>query len=56
MGTEAKEERRRSLSAAPDMVTINIRCLDDYDAEKAKFEVRTFDGKNWEETIATFKL
>ena len=40
--------------AAPDMVIINIRCLDDYDAEKANIEVRTFDGRNWEDAMRRF--
>jgi hypothetical protein len=42
--------------AAPDMVTVNIRCLDDYEAEKSNIEIRTFDGKNWEDAIRTFKF
>jgi hypothetical protein len=41
---------------APDKVTVNIRCLDDYDAVKANIEMRTFDGKNWEEALRTFKF
>ena len=42
--------------AAPDMVTINIRCLDRYWDEIANVEVRMFDGQNWEEAIKEFKF
>ncbi len=31
----------------PDGVDVNLRCFDD-DAARARFEVRPFDGKNWE--------
>jgi hypothetical protein len=40
--------------AAPEMYSINVRCLDDYDAVRAVLEVRCFDGKNWEEAIKEF--
>ncbi len=40
---------------APDMVNVNVRCLDDVDLEKAVFELMHFDGKNWEEAIKAFK-
>ena len=39
--------------AAPDLYTINIRCLDDFEREKAHIEIRPFDGKNWEEAMKT---
>ena len=42
--------------AAPDMYSINIRCLDDFDLETAHLEIRKFDGRNWEEAIRSFKL
>ncbi len=42
--------------AAPDMYSINIRCLDDYEGEKNNIAIRTFDGRNWEEAIKTFKF
>lgn len=42
--------------AAPDMYSINVHCLDEYEVEKAHIEVRTFDGKHWEEAVGTFKF
>lgn len=38
--------------AAPDMYSININCLDDFDMETEKYEVVEFDGRNWEESVA----
>ena len=32
----------------PNMISINIRSLDDFDAQTADYELRQFDGKNWE--------
>ena len=34
--------------AAPELYTINVRCLDDYDLEKEAPEVVHFNGRNWE--------
>lgn len=42
--------------AAPNMYSINVRCLDDFDTERTKIEIGAFDGKNWEEAIKTFKF
>ncbi len=42
--------------AAPDQYSINVRCLDDFETEKPNIEIKAFDGKNWEETIKTFKF
>lgn len=42
--------------AAPDMYTINIRCLDDFAAERHNVEVTTFDGRNWEEAVKAFRF
>ena len=42
--------------AAPDMYTINIRCLDCFAAEGRKVEVTEFDGRNWEEAVKAFKF
>lgn len=42
--------------AAPDMYSINVRCLDNFDLETAKLEIRTFDGRHWEEAIKSLKL
>jgi hypothetical protein len=32
----------------PDAFVANVRCLDDFDLETAKYEVSLFDGRNWE--------
>jgi hypothetical protein len=32
----------------PDAYVANVRCLDDFDLETAKYEVSLFDGRNWE--------
>ena len=37
--------------SAPDMYSINIRCLDNYDFENEDYEVIKFDGRNWEEAV-----
>ena len=42
--------------AAPEMYSVNVRCLDDFDLEAAELEIRQFDGRNWEEAIKTLKL
>jgi hypothetical protein len=34
--------------AAPELYTVNLRCLDDYDVEKEAPETVMFDGRNWE--------
>ncbi len=38
--------------SAPELFLINIRCLDDFDLETEQYEVKLFDGRNWE---ASFK-
>jgi len=38
--------------AAPDMVSINVRCLDDFVLEDDGYELIKFDGRNWEEAVA----
>ncbi len=42
--------------AAPDMVSVNLRCLDDFETEKGNIEIRQFDGRNWEAASKTFKF
>ena len=42
--------------AAPDMYAINIRCLDDFAAERRNVEVVTFDGRNWEQAVKAFRF
>ncbi|WP_069472928.1 GFA family protein [Candidatus Marithrix sp. Canyon 246] len=37
--------------AAPDMYSINVRCLDDFDLEKESYKIIKFDGQNWEEAV-----
>ncbi len=38
--------------SAPDMVNINVRCLDDFDLTQETYEVIEFDGRNWEQAVA----
>lgn len=38
--------------AAPDLYTVNVRVLDDYDLAVAKPEVVAFDGLHWEAAAA----
>lgn len=37
--------------AAPDMYSINIRCLDDFDLDTEVYEIVKFDGRHWEEAV-----
>ncbi len=41
--------------AAPDMYSVNIRCLDDFDLEKESYDIVNFDGQNWEEAVESLK-
>lgn len=38
----------RNPRSYPDAYVVNVRCLDDFDLETARYEVRLFDGRNWE--------
>jgi hypothetical protein len=38
--------------ALPDMYTVNVRCLHDFDLQEIEGKVKTFDGKNWDQAIA----
>ena len=38
--------------SAPDMVSINVNCLDDFDPDTGTFAVDVFDGRNWEDAFA----
>ena len=41
---------QRNPRAAPDMFSINVRCLDDFDLATEQYDVSVaedFDGKNW---------
>jgi hypothetical protein len=42
--------------AAPNMMSVNIRCLDDFHLLKSNIEITQFDGRNWEEAARTFKF
>ena len=37
--------------STPDLYAINVRCLDDLDADSGDYEVTLFDGRNWEEAF-----
>ncbi len=37
---------------APNMYSVNIRCLNDFDLEVESYEVVKFDGNNWENAVA----
>jgi len=39
----------RNPRSNPDAYAVNVRCLDDFDLDSAKYEVTLFDGRNWEE-------
>lgn len=32
----------------PDAFAVNVRCLDEFDLDTASYEVKLFDGRNWE--------
>ncbi len=38
--------------AAPELYTVNVNVLDDYDIDVEQPEIITFDGRNWEEAVA----
>lgn len=42
--------------AAPEMFSVNVRCLDDFHALKDGIEIVQFDGRHWEEAVRTFKF
>jgi hypothetical protein len=37
--------------AAPDMYSVNVRCLDDFNMDTTEYEVLKFDGRHWEEAV-----
>ncbi len=37
--------------SAPGLYLINVRCLDDFDLETEEYEVKLFDGRNWEAAL-----
>jgi hypothetical protein len=40
---------------APELYTINVRTLDDFDLSSAKVETVAFDGRNWEQAAGQLK-
>jgi hypothetical protein len=38
----------RNPRSNPDAYAVNVRCLDDFDLDTARYEVKLFDGRNWE--------
>ena len=41
--------------AAPDLYTVNVRCLEDFDIAGLGDRVKRFDGQNWEAAAGTLK-
>jgi hypothetical protein len=41
--------------AAPELYTINVRALDDFDLSTAQVETIQFDGRNWEQAAHVLK-
>ena len=41
--------------AAPHLYTVNVRCLDDFDADASEVERVPFDGRHWEESVHQLK-
>lgn len=41
--------------AAPDLYTVNVRTLDNFNIEAERTEVVQFDGQNWEANASTLK-
>jgi hypothetical protein len=41
--------------AAPDLYTINVRVLDNFDLKAEKPEIAFFDGANWEASVGSLK-
>jgi hypothetical protein len=37
--------------AAPELYTVNVRVLDDFELERERPQVVAFDGRNWEESV-----
>lgn len=40
--------------AAPELYTVNVRCLDNYDLQKEAPEIVEFNGRDWEAEVAKF--
>lgn len=40
---------------APDEISVNVRCLDDFDLKTEQFKTIKFDGRNWEQAAAKIR-
>ena len=41
--------------AAPELYTVNVRTLDDFDLQREKPEVIAFDGRHWEASVSALR-
>jgi hypothetical protein len=41
--------------AAPDLYTVNVRCLDGFDLASVSDRIVGFDGQNWEAAVETLR-
>lgn len=41
--------------AAPELYTVNLRCLDDFDLASISDKIVRFDGRNWEASVGSLK-
>ena len=41
--------------AAPELYTVNVRTLDDFDLQREKLELVAFDGQHWEASVGSLK-
>lgn len=41
--------------AAPDLYTVNLRCLDDFDLASVNDKIIKFDGRNWEASVGNLE-
>lgn len=41
--------------AAPELYTVNVRCLEDFDLESVRDRIVAFDGRNWEASAGALK-
>ncbi len=40
----------------PSKITINVRTLDDYEVQTAEYDLKEFDGQNWEEAAKAMRV
>ena len=45
-----------NLRTHPEKISVNVRCLDDYDIDKETPTIVSFDGRNWEEAFKSLHL